>query len=91
MGLPAGARAGLRRSQTAGDSGEETHQAWEVEGGLGRVSNEDAPRGGEPEGSRLDKIPTPKCGLEASENHGGHSSNGSAVRWREHIARTLPQ
>lgn len=55
------------------------------------MSNEDAPRGGEPEGSRLDKIPTPKCGLEASENHGGHSSNGSAVRWREHIARTPPQ
>lgn len=45
----------------AGDSGEETQQAWEVEGGLGRVSNEeDTPGGGEPEGSRLDKIPTVK-------------------------------
>lgn len=75
----------------AGDSGEETQQAWEVEGGLGHVSNEDAPGGGEPEGSRLDKIPTVKCGLEASENHGGHSSTGSAVRWRGNKARTPPQ
>lgn len=27
----------------------------------------------------------------SSENHGGHSSNVSAVRWRGHIARTPPQ
>lgn len=59
---------------------------------MGRVSNEeDTPGGGEPEGSRLDKIPTVKCGLEASENHGGHSSTGSAVRWRGNKARTPPQ